>query len=150
MFRGISKISIDSKGRFAVPAKYRDTLDDMCASQLVVTVDPDQCLLLYPKPRWEAIETGLMARGNLSKEIRRLQRLIVGYATDCDMSGQGKVLLSQPLREFAGLEKAAVLVGQGERFEIWDEARWQRMSNDWVREEQAKEAFDADLADLQL
>jgi len=150
VFRGISKISLDAKGRFAVPAKYRPELQDKCANQLVITVDPDQCLLMYPKPRWDEIENQLMTQGNLSKDVRRLQRLIVGYATDCEISAQGKVQLSQPLRDYAGLDKAGMLVGQGQRFEIWDQETWHKLTDDWRRAEQAKESLNENLVDLQL
>lgn len=150
MFRGVSKISFDAKGRFAVPAKYRAELQELCANQLVITVDPDQCLLIYPKPRWIEIENQLMTQGNLNKEVRGLQRLIVGYATDCDISAQGKVQLSEPLREFAGLNKVGMLVGQGRRFELWDEDSWQRMTAQVVVDEKSKDTLNESLADLQL
>ena len=73
MFRGVSKISFDAKGRFAVPAKYRAELQDICANQLIITVDPDQCLLMYPKPNWLEVESDLMQQGNLNKGVRRLK-----------------------------------------------------------------------------
>jgi len=150
VFRGVSKISFDAKGRFAVPAKYRAELQDICANQLIITVDPDQCLLMYPKPNWLEVESNLMQHGNLNKDVRRLQRLIVGYASDCEISGQGKVQLTAPLREFARLEKSGVLVGQGGKFEIWDEARWLQLTQDWTREEQANETLSDGLTELQL
>ena len=109
MFRGVSKISFDAKGRFAVPAKYRDELQDVCMNQLIITVDPDECLLVYPEPRWLEVEAQLMAKGNLSKDVRRLQRLIIGYASDCEISAQGKVQLTPSLREFAQLEKSGAV-----------------------------------------
>lgn len=149
MFRGVSKISFDPKGRFAVPAKYRAELQEACANQLIITVDPDQCLLMYPKPRWLEVEDQLMAQGNLSKDVRRLQRLIVGYASDCEISAQGKVQLTAPLREFARLEKNGVLVGQGEKFEIWDEVRWQQLTQELISTAQPDELSDG-LNELKL
>lgn len=124
MFRGANKVTLDAKGRVAVPARYRERLAAACESQLVLTVDRGPCLLVYPLPDWEVIERELMAAGNLRPEVRRLQQLLIGHATEVELDGHGRVLVPQALREFAGLDGAAMFVGQGHRFEIWDEARW--------------------------
>lgn len=132
MFRGVSQISLDTKGRMAVPARYRDLLGESCGGHMVVTVDMDGCLLLYPAPEWERIEQALMSRPNINPQVRRLQRLLVGHATECELDGQGRMLLPPPLREFAGLDKRVVLVGQGNKFEIWDEDTWSRNRDLWL------------------
>ena len=85
-----------------------------CDGHLVATVDKDYCLLLYPLPDWEEIERKLMRLPSLDKRARRLQRLMVGHATEVDVDGHGRILLSRELREFAGLERQAVLLGPGQ------------------------------------
>ena len=99
MFRGVNNLNLDAKGRMAVPAKYRDVLMASGDGRLVVTVDRDGCLLIYPLPEWERIEQALMARPNMDKQVRRLQRLLLGHATECDLDTQGRILLPTPLRD---------------------------------------------------
>jgi MraZ protein len=135
MFRGVSQLSLDAKGRIAVPARYRELLSERCEGRMVVTVDRDGCLLLYPAPEWERIEQSLMSRPNMNPQVRKLQRLLVGHATECDLDGQGRLLLPPPLREFARLEKRVMLVGQGNKFEIWDEDAWSRNRELWFGED---------------
>lgn len=132
MFRGVNTVNLDSKGRLAIPTKYRDALVRLCEGQMVVTVDRDGCLLLYPLPEWEEIERKLARLSSFQKQTRRLQRLLIGHATECEMDGNGRILLSQPLREFAGLEKAVVLIGQSNKFEIWAESTWNERRKQWL------------------
>ena len=124
MFRGITQLSLDSKGRLAIPAKYRDGLVSLCAGRLIVTADPSKCLLIYPQPAWEPIEQKLISLSSFDKKTRSLQRLLVGNASDVEMDNAGRVLVSSPLRKFAGLTKNVVLVGQGAKFELWGEEQW--------------------------
>ncbi|MBX3628929.1 MAG: division/cell wall cluster transcriptional repressor MraZ [Nitrosomonas sp.] len=124
MFRGITQLSLDVKGRIAVPAKYRNELFVQCSGHLIVTADPSRCLLIYPQPVWEPIERRLSALPSFNTNTRKLQRLLIGSANDVDMDSAGRVLITPPLRSFAGLSKDVVLVGQGEKFELWDEQQW--------------------------
>jgi len=132
MFRGISPLTLDSKGRLAVPARHREALARQCEGMLVVTVDYDGCLLLYPLPEWEEIERKLVRLPSFNEHSRRMQRVFLGHATECELDGNGRVLLPPPLRAYAKLEKAVVLVGQGNRFEIWDEATWNSRRGEWL------------------
>lgn len=132
MFRGISPLTLDSKGRLAVPTRYREALARQCEGQMVVTVDYDGCLLLYPLPEWEEIERKLVKLPTLNAATRRLQRLLIGHATELELDGNGRILLPPPLREFATLDKAVVLIGQGNKFEIWDEAKWNTRRAEWL------------------
>lgn len=150
MFRGVTNLNLDAKGRVAMPARYRDRLMDSCEGRLVVTVDRDGCLLIYPLPEWERIEQALMARPNMDKQVRRLQRLLLGHATECDLDGQGRILLPPPLREFAGLDKRSVLVGQGNKFELWDEDRWSTQRSAWLQEEEEGAGLSDALESLSL
>src|SRR3990172_5769511 len=124
LFRGVSTLNLDAKGRVAMPAKHRDRLKESCGGQLVITVDRDHCLLLFPMPAWEVLERKLVSLSSFNKQTRRLQRLLIGHATECELDGAGRILLPPPLREFAGLDKRAVLIGQGNRFELWNEETW--------------------------
>ena len=124
MFRGITQLSLDAKGRLAIPARYRGELMSFCTGRLIVTVDPSKCLLIYPQPAWEPIEQKLNNLSSFESKTRNLQRLLVGNACDVEMDAAGRILVSPPLRQFAGLSKDVVLVGQGTKFELWDETQW--------------------------
>lgn len=127
VFRGVAQLNLDSKGRLAVPARHRDTLLERCAGHLVITADADRCLLLYPLADWEIIQQKLEGLSNLDPRVRELQRRLIGFAVDVDMDGAGRVLISPELRRFAQLEKSVVLVGQGRKFELWNEERWSQL-----------------------
>lgn len=132
MFRGINAINLDSKGRFAIPSKYREGLGD----EVVVTIDTEEaCLLLYPVKAWQVIEDGLQRLPSFNEAARRIQRLLIGHATDVNLDGNGRVLLPPLLREYATLEKKMVLIGQGNKFEIWDEGAWQNRRAEWLKDE---------------
>ena len=118
MFRGATRLSVDDKGRMVMPTRHRDRLRELSAGRVVVTVDRDQCLLIYPTPEWEQIERKLMALPSLQPAARDLQRLMVGHATDLDIDAHGRLLLPAELREFAGLTRSAMLIGQGARFRV--------------------------------
>jgi MraZ protein len=135
MFRGVNTLTLDSKGRMAVPTRHREQLARVCNGQMVVTVDRDHCLLLYPLPEWEEIERKIMKLSSFNKQTRKLQRLLVGHATECELDGNGRILLPPPLRDFAGLTREVVLTGQGNKFEIWDEAVWNARRAEWLESE---------------
>ncbi|UJP04587.1 MAG: division/cell wall cluster transcriptional repressor MraZ [Nitrosomonas sp.] len=124
MFRGVTQLSLDAKGRLAIPAKYRNELASLCGSCLIITVDPSRCLLIYPQPAWEPIEEELNKLPSFDLRTRNLQRLLVGNASDVEIDTVGRILIPPPLRQFAGLSKDVVLVGQGAKFELWDAAQW--------------------------
>ena len=127
MFRGISQLHLDVKGRLAVPSRHRDTLLERCAGHLVITADADRCLLVYPLPDWELIQQKLEGLSNLDPRVRELQRRLIGFAVDVDMDSAGRVLISPALREYAELDKEVVLVGQGKKFELWNKANWEHL-----------------------
>lgn len=136
MFRGINGINIDAKGRMAMPTRYRERLQLDSNNTVVLTIDTEeQCLLVYPLPEWELIETKLAALPSFNPAARRIQRLLIGHATDVELDGNGRILLPTLLREYAGLEKKAVLVGQGKKFELWDESHWEKSRSRWLEEE---------------
>ncbi len=149
MFRGINNISLDAKGRLAVPVRYRDVLLAHCNGELVVTIDTDErSLLIYPRPEWDDIERKVQALPSFNKEARRVQRLLIGHATDVELDSSGRILLSTPLREYAGLDKKTVLLGQSNKLELWSEDRWVSRRDDWL--DQPGDTLPPALQDLSL
>ncbi len=139
MFRGAAKLNLDVKGRLAIPTKYRDALRESCESCLVVTVDRDRCLLLYPRPEWLEIERKLTNLPSFNKKVRAMQRLYIGNAQEVEMDAQGRILVPPELRKFASLEKHVALVGQGNKFEIWSEDVWDSQCEDWLDDDDLNE-----------
>ena len=126
MFRGVQHINLDAKGRLSVPARQREALLDISAGSVVVTIDTQSsCLVLYPLREWERIERDVQNLPTLNPAVRRFQRLVLGYASDLDLDGNGRILLPGALREYAHLEKRVVLVGQGNKLELWSESLWE-------------------------
>lgn len=132
MFRGVSFLNLDAKGRLAIPARYREELQSCCDSNLVVTVDRERCLLVYPKPTWNEIERRLDRLPSFNEQTRTLLRIYVGHAQDVEMDGQGRVLLPPGLRQFAAMDKRVALVGQGKKFELWNEETWNAKCDVWL------------------
>ena len=141
MFRGVATFNLDAKGRMAIPAKFRKHLDVCCEGRLVITIDhSDHYLQVYPLPEWETVEQKLSALPSLNPQVRRLKRMLLGYATECEMDSNGRILLPAKLREFAGLDKNIVMIGQGNKFELWDEQSWNTLMDACLQED-----FDAIL-----
>ena len=124
MFRGVTQLRLDAKGRLAIPARYRSELISFCGGRLIITADPSRCLLIYPQPAWEPIEQKLNNLSSFDPRTRSLQRLLVGNANDAEIDTVGRILISPPLRQFAGLSKEVILVGQGAKFELWNKEQW--------------------------
>ena len=143
MLRGATKIALDAKGRLSIPTKYRERITTRCNGQLICTVDLSRCLLIYPLPDWEETERKLMRLPSLDLTAQKLRGLLMGYATDVELDGHGRVLIPKEHRAFAGLEKQAMMFGQGNKFELWDEGRWNDQLNRWLDE------GSADGSDLQ-
>ena len=151
MFRGVSHISMDAKGRLALPAKHRERLLAECGGQLVATIDTQSpCLLIYPLPTWETLEQEIQDLPAMKPAVRRFQRLLIGYASDLEFDASGRVLLPQSLREYASLEKKLVLVGQGKKMELWDEAAWCAERDKLQEESMEGDAVPEELMTLSL
>ena len=127
MFRGSDPINMDAKGRMAIPTRYRALLAELCAGELVITIDmKSTCLTLSPLPEWRRFEEKVSALPALDPLGEMLSRFVVGQAKDLQLDGNGRVLLPTELREYAQLEKKLVLVGRTQRLEIWSEENWNR------------------------
>jgi MraZ protein len=128
----------------ALPTRFRESLMVASEGKIVVTIDTgEKCLLLYPLYEWEIVQRKLEGLPNIIENARRLQRLLIGHATDVELDGQGRILLPAMLRGFANLEKKLVLVGQGNKLEIWSADHWQARMDDWLSDESGL-ATDAD------
>ena len=152
MFRGATLVNLDSKGRLAVPTRYRDLLIGESQGQMVCTIDLHQpCLLLYTLPEWEIIEKKLARLSSMNPLERRVQRLLLGHASECQMDNAGRLLLANTLRQHAKLTKEVMLVGQFNKFELWDEQTWyQQVRDDIDAEQSAQETLSERLQDLSL
>ena len=136
MFRGIHNINLDAKGRLAIPTRYRGTINDQSTGNMIITVDPgENCLLLYPLSAWNDIEKQINDLPAFQKNSRRVQRLLVGHAEDIQMDKNGRILISQPLRVIAELDKKVTMIGQGKKFEIWGNDHWESKVSKWRTED---------------
>jgi MraZ protein len=135
MFRGLTTINLDSKGRLAVPTRFREILRALESPVLVVTVNPwDRSLWIYPLGEWQDIESKLAQLSDFDRQSRRTKQIMRGYATDVECDTQGRILLSAELREIASLTKQGVLLGQDNKLELWDRARWESVRDEWLDE----------------
>lgn len=151
MFRGVSNLTLDTKGRLALPARYRERLDEACRGELVVTIDRGYYLLIYPLPVWEEIEAKLVNLPSLHPQVRELQRLLVGHATEVSMDSHGRMLLPAELREFAQLDREVVLLGLMNKFELWDKSAWDaRRAQSLADDQGAASGLPEELARLAL
>lgn len=143
-------MSLDAKGRIVLPARYRESLSATCQNQLIVTVDTEQrCLLLYPLNEWELIEEKIEALPSFNPVTRRIQRLLIGHACDVEVDANGRMMIATPLREYAQLGKKVVMIGQGKKFELWDETLWNKSRDEWINDKADGELPMA-LAELSL
>jgi len=117
----------------------------------VVTIDTEsKCLLIYPLPEWEKVQEKISALSSFNKAARRIQRLLIGYATDVDVDSAGRLLISGPLREHAGLDKKVVLLGQGNKFELWSEELWEQARDEYIAAAGSDESMTVELEQISL
>lgn len=151
MLRGVHTLALDAKGRIAVPSRYRALLQSIAEGALVTTIDTEaRCLLIYPLSEWEVIQEKISALSSFNKAARRIQRLLVGHATDVEMDASGRVLVPPPLREYAGLDKKVVLLGQGNKFELWSEEQWAQTRDAYLDESGDEDTLTAELEQISL
>jgi len=121
VFQGASALSLDAKGRLAVPARHRDALQALCNGQLTLTKHPEGCLMVFPRPAWEVFRDKVAA---LPMSASGWKRIFLGNAQDVDIDGASRVLVAPELRTAAGLSKDVMLLGMGSHFELWDAQRY--------------------------
>ena len=151
MFRGVSALNLDAKGRLAIPTRHRDALVAQSNGQLVITVNnSERCLWLYPLNEWEEIERKVVSLPSLDPAAQRLKRILIGHASDCELDRNGRVLLPGPLREFADLDKRVVLIGQGNKFELWNESLWNARRDEWLAHDDTAGPLPVEMESLSL
>jgi MraZ protein len=129
VFQGATELSLDAKGRLAIPTRHREALTSS-GGGVVLTAHPDRCLLLYPRAAFSPIGAKIATLSSFNEQARWWQRLLVGFAEEVDLDGSGRILVSPALRKFADFKKDVMLVGQGSHFEIWDLAVWDQKLED--------------------
>ncbi len=122
VFQGASALAMDGKGRFAVPTRHRDALHALCAGHLTLTKHPSGCLMVFPRPAWEAFRDKV---ATLPMSVAGWKRVFLGNAMDVEIDSAARVLVSPELREAAGIDKDVMLLGMGSYLELWDKARHQ-------------------------
>ncbi len=152
MIRGANTLNLDDKGRLAIPSRFRNALIDRCDGKMIVTVNntKEYCLWLYPLDEWELVEQKIVALPSFDANHQRLKRFLLGYASDVEMDGSGRILLPAPLREFAMMKKAVLLIGQGNKFEIWSEQLWNARRSQWLQEDMDLENLSVEMEQLSL
>ncbi|NCF77797.1 MAG: division/cell wall cluster transcriptional repressor MraZ [Proteobacteria bacterium] len=148
MFRGSNSVTLDAKGRMALPGRNREAVMVASEGRLVVTIDMrESCLLVYPLNEWETVQAKLESLSNINPQARLLQRLLIGHATDLELDSAGRLLLPAMLRDYASLEKKLVLIGQGNKLEIWSADHWQNRLDQWLEEGATALTNNAELFD---
>ncbi|PJE80353.1 Transcriptional regulator MraZ [invertebrate metagenome] len=151
MFRGVNVINLDKKGRIAIPTRYRQLLQECCDGCLVATIDPDDaCLLIYPLDEWTRIQQKIESLPSFHPLSRRIQRLLIGYATDLDLDKNGRMLIPPLLREYAVLDKRCILLGQGKKFELWNEKTWHDCRDKYLQASGGQDDHPIELQSLSL
>jgi MraZ protein len=148
MFQGETSITLDDKGRVSIPTALRDVIASACGNRLISTYNPFEpgCLWLFPVTDWEGLRDQVNQLSSLVAVHRNLQLKLVGAATPIDVDGNGRVLLPSSQRAAAAIEKRAVLLGMGRKFELWSEEAHQAKVRETIREDQVT----ADMRGLRL
>ena len=152
MIRGAHSINIDSKGRLSIPSRFRESIIARCNGNMIVTVNntKEQCLWLFPMDEWENVEEKIVALPSFNSDHQKLKRFLLGHACDVEMDSSGRILIPGNLREFAMISKATMLVGQGNKFEIWSEDLWNARRNQWFQEESGSDNPSPEMERLAL
>ncbi|NBO86779.1 MAG: transcriptional regulator MraZ, partial [Burkholderiaceae bacterium] len=125
--QGASALNLDAKGRMSVPARHRDALLLQGEGRVTLTKHPDGCLLLFPRPEWEAFRARV---AQLPMDAHWWRRIFLGNAAEIDLDGAGRILITPELRTAANIEREIMLLGMGSHLEIWD-------ANTYAAKEQA-------------
>jgi len=117
MFQGASAINLDVKGRMSIPARHRDALQTVGFGKVTLTKHPEGCLLLFPQLEWESFRDRV---AKLPLEANWWRRIFLGNASELEMDGSGRILISPELRAASGIEREVILLGMGSHLEVWD------------------------------
>jgi MraZ protein len=122
MFQGPSALSLDAKGRLAVPTRHREVLSATAAGQLTITRHPDGCLMIFPRPEWEKFRERI---AQVPMSAQWFKRVFLGNAMDVEMDATGRILIAPELRAATGISKDSLMLGMGNYFELWDKATYE-------------------------
>lgn len=141
MFQGETAITVDDKGRMAIPTAYRELIARVCNNHLVLVYNPFESgsLWMYPQPEWERVRDQVNALPNVKRVHRDLQLKLVGAAAQVELDSAARVLLPASQRSASGIEKKAVLLGMGNRFELWSEQAHLAKIKQTIGEEEVSE-----------
>ena len=128
MFQGTTALTLDAKGRLAIPARHREALASASGGALVMTAHPHGCLLLFPADAWAPIRDKVLKTSSFDRSAAAIKRTLIGYALDMEMDAAGRLLVAPELREHAGIDKSVRFVGMGSHFEIWSDEGWKRQN----------------------
>ena len=148
MLRGPTNITLDAKGRLSIPTKYREWIAARCDGQVVCTVDHRKCVMIYPLPDWQEAQRTLMRLPNMAKKHQKMRELLMGYAIDVELDSHYRVLIPKEHRGFAGLDRQAMMFGQGNKFDVWDEVCWNERLSRWMDADDDDVDLTAELATL--
>ncbi len=146
MFRGRYEHAIDAKGRLSIPSKFREILTTNYDERLILT-NFDNCLWAYPYKEWQAVEEKVSALPQFKPEVKALQRFFISAACECPVDPNGRIIIPNTLRKYAGLGSDVVLVGMTKRIEVWAADRWMKV---FEEAEQDLSSMGEKLADLGL
>ena len=132
VFQGASSLNLDAKGRLSVPTRHRDALVQAASGQLTITLNPDGCLMVFPRPEWESFRERI---ASLPVSAQWWKRVYLGNAQDVEMDGTGRVLVAPELRQAAKLSRSVLLLGMGNHFELWDKAIYEQEQARAMQEE---------------
>jgi MraZ protein len=125
MFRGSFEHSVDSKGRVSVPSRFREIISERYEGKLILTMDFDKCIMVYPLEEWERVEEKIKSLPQSQKEVKDYTRFVFSNAAECELDKQGRILIPPSLREGARINKSVMVVGILNKMEIWDKAAWE-------------------------
>ncbi len=151
MFRGAMQASVDATGRMALPMRFRQQLAAVADGNVVVTVDTEEtCLLIYPEFEWNIVQEKLETLPSFNQYAKRVKRLLLGHATDIELDGNGRILLTSVLRKFAKLDKKVTLLGQGNKIELWSASLWDERCNEYTDQDVKDEDLPIEMQEMSL
>jgi MraZ protein len=129
MFRGSYEHTVDAKGRVSVPSKFREIIADRYDGKMILSMDYDRCLTVYPLEEWERLEEKIKSLSLIKQEVKDFRRFLLSSATECELDRQGRILVPPGHRQHAGITKNVILVGLIDKIEIWDAQAWAARNN---------------------
>jgi MraZ protein len=126
MFRGRYNHTVTNTGRVSIPSKFREVCRDKYGEETFVITNFDKCLVAYPLKEWNDIETKISKLPQFRQDVSAFMRYLMGGAVDCPIDSQGRVLITQSLRNHANIQKEVVMIGMLKKIEIWSKEIWDK------------------------